>query len=68
MGDVNIENAKYLGDGLYAQQNSVWEIEVFSYNGIIKTNQVYFGTQEIDCFLDLLQEIGVPRLNPKGDV
>jgi hypothetical protein len=61
--DELMEEDRYLGDGLYAKFDG-YQVELYSSNGIHKTNQVFLEPSVIDAFerylSDLKQAIASP--------
>lgn len=50
-GDVT-----YLGDALYANFDG-YQIELFTFNGLGVTNQIYLDTETLKCFLSYVERI-----------
>lgn len=51
--------AVYLGDGAYVVRSGNFEVELFTTNGIEKTNSVYLGDREVGTLLSFLKANGV---------
>lgn len=49
-----MDNATYLGDGLYVTHTR-WEIELFAHNGIEKTNRVFLDASALQRFQTYLE-------------
>lgn len=47
---ADTDGATYLGDGLYATHDR-WQVELFSHNGIEKTNRVFLEPSSLAAFL-----------------
>ena len=45
---------EYLGDGLYADFDG-YHVEVYAWNGVNKTNRVFFEPSVLDTFLDYVR-------------
>ena len=50
-GDVT-----YLGDSLYVNFDG-YQIELFTFNGLGITNQIYLDTETLKCFLSYVERI-----------
>ena len=48
------DNATYLGDGLYMIDHG-YQIELFAYNGITKTDSVYLDDDVLETFLNIIK-------------
>ncbi len=51
-----MEDDFYLGDGLYAAFDG-WQIELYAYDGICKTNQVYLEPAVLTAFLRYVEQM-----------
>lgn len=49
-------DATYLGDSLYANFDG-YQIELFTFNGLGVTNQIYLDTETLKCFLSYVERI-----------
>lgn len=49
-------NDTYLGDGLYASYDG-WQIELYAFNGDLKTNRVYLEPEVLASFLRYVEDL-----------
>jgi hypothetical protein len=47
---------EYLGDGLYAAFDG-YQIELYAFDGIVKTNQVYLDSHVLAAFLKYVESL-----------